>query len=176
MANWFTVKVQPEREERIRGLLEEQIKRHGLQETIREILIPTIKVQEIRSGKKRITAMKTYPGYLFIEMDLTDDAFFVITEIGGISGFVSADPLKPDPLPADEMDRILRSIEEQKDKPKPKVEFEPAQRVRIKNGPFLNFEGIVEEVYPDKGVLKVNVHIFGRNTPVEIEFCQAEKV
>lgn len=176
MGTWYTVKVQPEREERIKGLLEEQIRSHGLQDTIREILIPSVKVQDFRSRKKRITSEKTYPGYLFLEMDLTDEAFFVITEISGISGFVSADPLKPAPLPEEEMNRILQSMEEQKDKPKPKIEFEAGQRVRIKDGPFVNYEGVVEEIYPDKGLLKVNVHIFGRNTPVELEFNQVERL
>lgn len=176
MGTWYTVKVQPEREDRIKGLLDEQIRSHGLQNTIRQILIPSVKIQEIRNGKKRVTDMKSYPGYLFLEMDLTDEAFFVITEINGISGFVSADPMHPDALPAEEMDRILQSIEEQKDKPKPKIEFEVDQQVRIKDGPFINYEGVVEEIYPEKGLLKVNVHIFGRNTPVELEFYQVERI
>ena len=140
-----------------------------------KILIPKESVQEIRAGKKRIVEQKTYPGYLFVEMDLADEVWYVITETTGISGFVSADPREPVPLPDVEINRILKSMEDQKEKPKPKIEFEVGQKVRIKEGPFENFEGNVEEVHPEKGVVKVNVHIFGRSTPVELEFGQVEK-
>lgn len=172
---WYTVKVQPEREEKIKNLMLEQIKSKGLGGDIREILIPTETVQEIRGGRKRVVEQKTYPGYLFVEMDLTDAVWYLITETNGVSGFVSANPREPVPLPDDEINRILHSIEMQKEKPKPKIEFEPGQGVRIKEGPFENYEGVVEEVYPEKGVLKVNVHIFGRSTPVELEFYQVER-
>lgn len=175
MGTWYTVKVQPEREEKIRNLLLEQIKTKGLGEQIREILIPKESVQEIRAGKKRIVEQKTYPGYLFVEMDFTDEAWYVITETTGISGFVSANPREPVPLPDEEINRILKSMDDQKEKPKPKIEFEAGQKVRIKEGPFENFEGNVEEVHPEKGVVKVNVHIFGRSTPVELEFYQVER-
>lgn len=172
---WYTVKVQPEREEKIKNLMLEQIKGKGLGGNIREILIPTETVQEIRGGRKRVVEQKTYPGYLFVEMDLTDAVWYLITETNGVSGFVSANPRDPVPLPDDEINRILHSIEMQKEKPKPKIEFEPGQGVRIKEGPFENYEGVVEEVYPEKGVLKINVHIFGRSTPVELEFYQVER-
>jgi len=173
---WYTVKVQPEREEKIRNLMLEQVKSKGLTGQIREILIPTESVQEVRGGRKRIAEQKTYPGYLFVEMDFNDDVWYVITETSGVTGFVSANPREPVPLPAEEIDRILVAINAQKEKPKPKVDFEPGQGVRIKEGPFENYEGVVEEVYPEKGVVKVNVHIFGRSTPVELEFYQVERL
>ncbi len=172
---WYTLKVQPEREEKIRDLLMERIRNKGLTDQMRQILIPTESVQEIRGGKKRIIQQKTYPGYLFAEMDLTDESWYVITETAGISGFVSANPREPVPLPDDEINRILQSMRDDKEKPKPKVEFEPGENVRIKEGPFENYEGQVEEVYAEKGTLKVNVFIFGRSTPVELEFFQVEK-
>ena len=175
MGTWYTVKVQPEREEKIRNLMLEQIKSKGLTEQIREVLIPKETVQEIRSGKKRIVEQKTYPGYLFIEMDFSDEAWYVINDTSGVSGFVSANPREPVPLPENEISRILNSVNDQKEKPKPKVEFEVGDKVRIKEGPFENFEGLVEEVFPEKGVVRVNVHIFGRSTPVELEFYQVEK-
>ncbi|GHS94988.1 transcription termination/antitermination protein NusG [Planctomycetales bacterium] len=174
--NWYVIKVQPEREDRIQNLLEEQIRRHGLQAQIRDILVPKEHLQEVRHSKKRISRIKSYPGYLFVEMDLSDEVFFIITEIDGVSGFVSADPLKPEKLPTNEMIKVLRDMENQKDKPKAKVEFTVGQRVRVKEGPFENFEGVVEEVYPDKGKIKVTIHIFGRGTPVELEFIQVEKM
>lgn len=175
MATWYTLKVQPEREEKIRDLLEERIRNQGLGSSIRRILIPTERMAEIRGGKKRIVEQKTYPGYLFAEMDLTDDTWYLISETTGITGFVAPNPREPVPLTEDEISKILKDMDEKKEQPKPKVEFEVEQRVRIKEGPFQNYEGIVEEVFPEKGLLRVNVHIFGRSTPVELEYCQVER-
>ncbi len=172
---WFAVKVQPEREDKIRNLLVDRIRNRGLGPQVRQILIPTESMADVRAGKKKIVQTKTYPGYLFVEMDLTDDTWYVITETTGISGFVSANPREPVPLPDEEIGRILRSLDEQKEKPKPKIEFEIGQGVRIKDGPFENYEGQVEEIHPEKGVLKVNVFIFGRSTPVELEYHQVER-
>lgn len=172
---WYTLKVQPEREEKIRDLLVDRIRNEGLSEEVRTILIPTESVAEVRGGKKRIIEQKTYPGYLFVEMDLTDESWYCITETAGISGFVSANPREPVPLPEEEINRILQIIDDQKEKPKPKIEFEVGQSIRIKDGPFENYEGKVEEVFPEKGVLRVNVHIFGRSTPVELEYYQVER-
>ncbi len=175
---WFALKVQPEREERIRNLIEEKIRNKGMRDVIRTILIPTESVSEVKKdGKKRVVDQKTYPGYLFIEMDMgNDDAWYIITETAGVSGFVSADPRKPQPLPDDEMNRILKVIDDGREKPKPKVEFESGEQVRIKEGPFGSYEGVVEEVYPDRGQLKVNVFIFGRSTPVELGYHQVERL
>jgi transcription termination/antitermination protein NusG len=172
---WFAVKVQPEREERIRDLLEERIRLSGLSHEIRTILIPTEHMAEIRGGKKRIVEQKMYPGYLFMEMDLTDDAWYTITETTGVTGFVSPNPREPQPLADEEIAKILKDIDDKKEKPKPKIEFELGERVRIKEGPFQNYEGFVEEVNPAKGLVRVNVHIFGRSTPVELEYYQVER-
>jgi transcriptional antiterminator NusG len=130
---------------------------------------------EVRGGKKRIVEQKTYPGYLFIEMDLNDETWYVVTETTGISGFVAPNPREPLPLTEQEIGKILKEIDDKKEAPKPKVEFEVNQRVRVKDGPFQNYEGIVEEVNPEKGVLRVNVHIFGRSTPLELEYYQVER-
>ncbi|MCD8140388.1 MAG: transcription termination/antitermination protein NusG [Planctomycetaceae bacterium] len=173
---WYALKVQPEREERIKNLIAEKIRNKGMGDVIRTILIPTESVSEVRKdGKKRVVDQKTYPGYLFIEMDMdNDDAWYIITETAGVSGFVSADPRKPQPLPDEEMDHILKVIDDGKERPKPKVEFEAGEQVRIKEGPFGSYEGVVEEVYPDRG--QVNVFIFGRSTPVELGYHQVERV
>ena len=177
MATWYVLKVQPERETRIRNLLMEQVRTRALGEAIRQILIPTESVQEVRGGKRgKILEQKTYPGYLFIEMDMSNDnAWYLIIETAGVSGFVSADPRNPQPLPDHEINGILKIIDDRKEKPKPKVEFETGQPVRIKEGPFESYEGTVEEVYPDRGELKVNVFIFGRSTPVELGYHQVER-
>ncbi len=172
---WYTLKVQPEREEKIRGLLLDRVRNKGLTDQVRTVLIPTESVSEVRSGKRRVVDQKTYPGYLFVEMTLTDESWYIITETAGVSGFVSANPREPLPLSAEEMGRVLRSIDDRREKPKPKIEFEMGQRVRIKEGPFQNYEGAVEEIFPDKGVLRVNVFIFGRSTPVELEYHQVER-
>lgn len=175
MATWYALKVQPEREEKIKGLLEQRIKLDGLEEIIRTILIPTEHMAEIRGGKKRIVEQKTYPGYIFAEMDLTDEAWYLIAETQGVTGFVAPNPREPQPLTDDEIGKILKDIDDKKEKPKPKVEFTIGERVRIKEGPFQNYEGMVEEVFPAKGLLRVNVHIFGRSTPVELEYYQVER-
>ncbi|MHC4885519.1 MAG: transcription termination/antitermination protein NusG [Planctomycetota bacterium] len=175
MATWYALKVQPEREEKIRDLLMQRIRLKALEEEIRTILIPTESMQEIRGGKKRIVEQKTYPGYLFAEMDLTDDSWYLLTETTGVTGFVAPNPREPMPLTDEEIGKILKDIDDKKEKPKPKVEFEVGERIRIKEGPFQNYEGLVEEVFPTKGLLRVNVHIFGRSTPVELEYCQAER-
>jgi len=176
MATWYILKVQPERESRIRNLLYEQIRNKGLGDVIRQILIPSESVAEHRGGKKRVVEQKTYPGYLFVEMDIdNDEAWYLVMETAGVSGFVSSDTRRPVPLPEEEINRILKVIDDRKEKPKPRVEFEPGKRVRIKEGPFENYEGTVEEVYPERGQLKVNVFVFGRSTPVEVEYHQVER-
>ena len=178
MPTWFALKVQPEREKRIRDLIAEKIRNKGMADVIRQILIPTESVSEVRKdGKRQVVDQKTYPGYLFVEMDMdNDDAWYIVTETAGVSGFVSADPRRPQPLPDDEMARILKVIDDGREKPKPKVEFESGAHIRIKEGPFNSYEGVVEESYPDRGQLRVNVFIFGRSTPVELGYHQVERV
>ena len=183
MATWYALKVQPEREDKIKNILDDRIRRAGLTDVIRTLLVP----KESRAGaakktrggdttKKRVVEVKTYPGYIFVEMDLTDEAWYLINDTNGISGFVSANPRAPVPLPDDEIARILRTINESKESPKPKMDFAVGSTVRIKAGPFENFEGTVEVVDNEKWVLRLNVQIFGRSTPVEIGCDKVEKI
>jgi transcriptional antiterminator NusG len=180
--NWYVVKVRPGYEDRIKGLLEEQIRILGLQDSLRQVLIPSDQVKEVRNRKEKISTLKTYPGYMFVEVapnaegKFPHEVFLTIMGITGISGFVGADPKIPEKLPLPDIEKIIKRMEAQKEKPKAKIEFVVDQRVRIKDGAFANYEGIVAEVYPDKGLLKINVHVFGRNTPVELEFFQVEKI
>ena len=177
MATWFVLKVQPGREERIRNVLEEKIRTNGMTEAVRTILVPTETLSEVKNGKKRVVLQKTYPGYLFIEMDISSQrSWYLITETAGVSGFVSPNPLKPQPLPEEEINKILKTMDDHKERPKPKIEFEAGQRGRIKEGPFNSYEGDVEEVYPERGQLKVTVFIFGRSTPVELGYHQVERI
>jgi len=177
MPTWYVLKVQPEREDRIRNLLLERIRGRGLSGVIRRVIIPSESVQEVRGSRKgKITEQKTFPGYLFVEMDMdNDEAWYLMVETAGVSGFVSGDPRHPQPLPDAEINRILKAMDDRKERPKPKIEFEPGTAVRIKEGPFDNYEGTVEEVYPERGQLRVNVFIFGRSTPVELGYHQVER-
>jgi transcriptional antiterminator NusG len=172
---WYAIRAQSEREDLIRDNLEAKVRAAGLQDVIARIMVPREHVSEIRDGKKRIIQRKMYPGYILVEADLTDEAWFLITETPGISGFVGS-RTKPQPLTEAEISRILRDIEDKKERPRPKVEFEVGDGVKIKSGPFENYDGVIEEINPAKGLLRVSVSIFGRSTPVELEYSQVERL
>ncbi len=152
-----------------------RIETMGLQEFFGEILIPMEDISEIRSGQKKVSQRKFFPGYIFIEMVMNDEAWYLVKNTPGVSGFVGAGR-KPVPLKEKEVAGIVQEMEERKARPKPKVEFEKGDGVKVISGPFLNFSGIVEEISPDKGKLKITVSIFGRSTPMELEYWQVEKV
>ena len=172
---WYAIRAQSEREDLIRDNLEAKVKAAGMEALITRIMVPREHVSEIREGKKRIIQRKMYPGYILVEADLTDEAWFLITETPGISGFVGS-RTKPVPLTEAEISRILRDIEDKKERPRPKVEFEVGDGVKIRSGPFENYDGVIEEINPTKGVLRVSVSIFGRSTPVELEYSQVERL
>ena len=184
MANkaWYALRVQSEREEKIKESLVARIRAKGLEQHVSQIVVPAENVSEIKEGKKRVSQQKMFPGYILIEMLLNESGevpegiWFAVMETPGISGFVSPDRRKPEPLDDMEVRRILTDIESRKEKPKPKVEFEPGNKVRIKEGPFENFDGTVESVDSTKWMLKVKVSIFGRDTSVEMEYGKVEKI
>ncbi len=175
---WYIVRVQAEREEKIREGLLTRIRAAGpgLESRFARIVIPSEHLQEIREGKRRVTQQRMYPGYMMIEMELDDETWFVVTETPGISGFVAANRRNPEPLPQEEVDMILREMAEKRERPRPKVQFELGERVKIKGGAFQNYDGVVEEVDPEKGQVKVSVSIFGRSTMVEFEYSKVEKM
>jgi len=174
-AKWYVVHTQTGVEARVKSGLEARAKNAGLEDKIAEVLIPTEKVSEVKAGKKRISERKFFPGYVLIRMELTDDIWYLVRNTPGISGFVGSGK-KPLPLPQSEVDKIVQQQEEKKDKPKPKVEFTEGENVRVKEGAFANFNGVIEQINPDRGKLKVMVTIFGRPTPVELEYWQVEKI
>jgi len=176
--NWYTLKVAAEREERIRASLEAKIRAAPpeVQRQFGRILVPSEHYTEIKGGKKRVTKQKMYPGYLLIEMELTDESWFLVTETSGVAGFVGTNRRKPVPMPEQEVARLLREMEDKKEKPRPKIDFELGDSVKIKEGPFENYDGTVEEVTPSKGLVKVSVSIFGRSTSVELEYSKVEKL
>jgi len=173
--HWYVVHTQTGHEDRVKTHLEKRIKNANVDTLVTQILIPTQKVSEVRNGKKKIMERKFFPGYVLIEMELNDDIWYLIKNTPGITGFIGPGA-KPQPLRENEVAGILKQAEESKEKPMPKVVFEKGESVKIIEGPFTNFNGEIEEVHPAKGKIKVMVAIFGRSTPVELEFWQAEKI
>ena len=172
---WYIVHTQTGHEDKAKASLENKLKNSPIKDQISQILIPTEKVSEIRDGKKKISERKVFPGYVFIEMELTEESWHLVRNVAGITGFIGPG-LRPQALKDAEIENIIRQSEEKKEKPIPKIAFEPGEAVRVKDGPFINFNGVIEEVNPVKQKLKVKVSIFGRSTPVELEYWQVEKI
>jgi transcriptional antiterminator NusG len=173
--NWYVVHTQTGSEDKVKAVLEKKVVTLGLQDSITRIIIPTEQISEVRGGKKRISQRRFFPGYLLIQMNLDERTYSFIKAVPGVTGFIGSGK-KPMPLPAKEVEGILKRTEETKVKPSPRVIFEKGEQVRVKEGPFMNFNGTIEEVHPEKGRLKVSISIFGRATPVELEYWQVEKV
>lgn len=172
---WFVIHTQTGWEDKVKASLEKRVKQGSHEEKIGQILIPTEKVAEIREGKKKISQRKFFPGYILLEMELSDDTWYLVKNTPGVSGFIGP-RAKPVPLREDEVKSILKHTEEAQEKPMPKTIFEIGEGVRVVDGPFVNFNGTVDEINPVKGKLKVIISIFGRATPVELEYWQVERV
>jgi transcription termination/antitermination protein NusG len=170
---WYGVHTYSGFENRVRLTLQERVKNHDLQEQFGEILIPSETVVELKKGEKKTSSRKFFPGYILVNMELNDDTWHVVKETPKVTGFVGG--LNPFVIPDEEVNKITKRMVEGAERPRPKVEFEVGETVRVTDGPFLNFSGVVEDVKPDKGKLRVMVSIFGRATPVELEFMQVEK-
>jgi len=175
---WYVLRVQSNKEEQVREALEMRVKMAGVQELITRVLVPSEKVTEIKGGKKRVTERKLYPGYVMVEMKLTEDSRYLVRETPGVGDFVGPAGSTPVALTEQEVDKILGDAEKTAEEAQPKVRiaFSPGDSVKIKEGPFQNFDGVIEEIIPDKGLVKVVVTIFGRPTPVELEYWQVESV
>ena len=174
-AKWYVIHTQTGAESKVKVNLLSRAEAAGLASTIQQVFIPTEKVSEVKAGKKKISERKFFPGYILVQMELTDDSWYLVRNTPGISGFVGSGK-KPIPLSDAEVGQILRQQEEKTAKPKPKVEFSVGESVRVKEGAFANFNGTIEEINPNRGKLKVMVTIFGRQTPVELEYWQVEKI
>jgi transcriptional antiterminator NusG len=175
MKSWYVVHTQTGSEDKVKEALQNRIASQALQELITKIVIPTEQVSEVRAGKRRLSERKFFPGYLLVEMELNEKTYLLIKTTPGVTGFIGLGK-KPMPLPQEEVDNILKRTEEAQVKPRPKVAFEKNEQVRVIDGPFVNFNGTIEEIHPEKGKLKVSVSIFGRSTPVELEYWQVEKI
>jgi len=172
---WYIVHTYSGFEKKVAESLQQRVQAYGLQDEIGEVLIPTEDVVEMRAGKKVVSSKRFFPGYILVEMIMSDHAWHVVKNTPKVTGFVGAGA-KPTPLTREEVDQILNQVTEAAESPKPKYTFEPGDQVRINEGPFTSFNGVVDDVNIDRNTLKVMVTIFGRATPVELDFLQVEKL
>lgn len=172
---WYVVHVYSGFEQKVKTALEEQIANLKSPEKFGEILIPTENVVELVKGKKKESSRKFYPGYILVSMTLDNETWHIVNSVPKVTGFLGGKN-KPTPINEHELNKIFKKMEQGKDKPNPKYSFEPGDEVNVVDGPFANFNGTVEEVSPEKGKVKVLVSIFGRATPVELNFIQVSKM
>ncbi len=172
---WYVVHAYSGFENQVRRALSERIERFGMQGKFGQVLVPTEEVVEMREGQKRKSERKFFPGYVLVQMEMDDETWHLVKECPKVMGFIGGTSDKPAPITDKEADFILQRVQEGADKPRPKVLFEPGEVVRVTDGPFNDFNGVVEEVNYEKSRLRVAVLIFGRSTPVELEFGQVEK-
>ncbi len=172
---WYVVQAYSGFEKSVQRALVDRIARASMQEHFGQILVPVEEVIELRGGQKAVTERKFFPGYVLVEMEMNDESWHLVKSTPKVSGFVGGTGNKPTPISQKEVDKILQQVQEGVEKPRPKVLWEHGEVVRIKEGPFTDFNGSVEDVNYDKSKLRVSVSIFGRATPVELDFSQVEK-
>ena len=172
---WYIVHTYSGFENKVAESLEQRVQAYGLQHDIGDVLVPTEDVVEMRGGKKVVSTKRFFPGYILVEMNMSDDAWHVVKNTPKVTGFVGAGS-KPTPLSKEEVDHILHQVTVAAEQPKPKYSFDKGDQVRINEGPFTSFNGVVDDVNVDRNTLKVMVTIFGRATPVELDFLQVEKL
>jgi len=172
---WYVVHAYSGFEKQVMRSLRERVKRASMEDKFGEIIVPTEEVVEMKGGQKRRSERKFFPGYVLVQMEMDEGSWHLVKECPKVLGFIGGRPDKPAPITDDEAAKILRRIEDSGEKPKPKTLFEPGEVVRVVDGPFADFNGHVEEVNYEKSRLRVAVLIFGRSTPVELEFGQVEK-
>ena len=172
---WFVIHARSGYEVKVKAAIEEAVSREGIEDLVGEIMIPTEQVVELKGGKKKETERKFFPGYMLIKMELTEPSWLLVKNTNNVIGFIGGSSGKPSPITQSEVERIFARVQEGTDKPKPKVAFQPGEEVLVIDGPFNEFNGIVEGVDYEKSLLTVEVLIFGRTTAVELEFVQVEK-
>ena len=172
---WYVVHAYSGFENQVKRSLEDRVARSGLEERFGEILVPTEEVVEMREGQKRKSERKFFPGYVLVQMEMDDDTWHLVKDVPKVMGFIGGTSDRPAPISDAEANAILQRVQEGAEKPRPKVLFEVGEVVRVNDGPFNDFNGVVEEVNYEKNKLRVAVLIFGRSTPVELDFGQVEK-
>ncbi|MBX7229553.1 MAG: transcription termination/antitermination protein NusG [Burkholderiaceae bacterium] len=173
---WYVVHVYSGMEKSVMRALQERIERAGMQSQFGRIMVPTEEVVEVKNGQKAITERRFYPGYVLVEMDLTDESWHLVKNTNKVTGFIGGKANKPTPISEKEVQKIMAQMVEGVEKPRPKIQFEIGEVVRVKEGPFTDFNGNVEEVNYDRNKVRVSVTIFGRATAVEMDFTQVEKI
>jgi transcription termination/antitermination protein NusG len=171
---WYVLRVQTNREESVRDSLLTRVRAHAMEQSIQTVLVPTEKISELKSGKRVVSEHKIYPGYIFVEMELNQETLALVKDCPGIGDFLGSSGMAV-PLSDKEVEKVTAEAASKEEAPTIKIDFEPGDNIKIAEGAFKNFDGVVEEVLPDKGLLRVVVTIFGRPTPVELEYWQVEK-
>ncbi|OGL65356.1 MAG: transcription termination/antitermination factor NusG [Candidatus Tectomicrobia bacterium RIFCSPLOWO2_02_FULL_70_19] len=171
---WYVVHTYSGFENKVRLSVQEQFRASRLEEKLGDIVVPTEQVVEVKGGKKRTSTRKFFPGYILIEMECDENTWYLVKNTPKVTGFLGGNT--PSALSDSEVQNVVKQMRGEVEKPKPKVEFEKGENIRVIDGPFVNFTGTIDEVHPDRGKLKVMVSIFGRTTPVELEMLQVEKV
>ncbi len=172
---WYVIHTYSGCEQKVKLNLEEELDRLGLRDKVMKMMIPTEDIIEVKGGKRKISARKCFPGYIFIQMDMDVDMWYVIKNLPKVTGFLGG-KAKPTPISEEEVNRLFNQLKTETSKPRPKVMYLHGESIRVVDGPFSNFNGVIEEINPERGTVKVMVSIFGRATPVELEFTQIEKV
>jgi len=172
---WYVVHTYSQFEKSVQRALVERIARAGMEDLFGQILVPVEEVVELKGGQKSISERKFFPGYVLVEMEMTDESWHLIKSTPKVTGFLGGSAMKPTPISQKEVDTIMEQMQAGVEKPRPKVLFEVGEAIRVKDGPFTDFHGTVDEVNYDKNRLRVSVTIFGRATPVELDFGQVEK-
>ncbi len=173
--HWYVVHAFSGFEKQVERSLEQHIRNAGMEDMFGEIMVPTEEVVEMRGGQKRTTKRKFFPGYVLVKMEMTDDTWHLVKSVPKVTGFIGGTANKPAPISDKEAEAILQQVQEGAEKPRPKFTFEAGEQVRVIDGPFADFNGTVEDVNFEKAKLRVSVSIFGRMTPVELDFSQVEK-
>jgi len=173
---WYVVHAYSGMEKAVERNLRERIDRAGMQEKFGRILVPMEEVVELKNGKKSVTERRFFPGYVLVEMEMADDTWHLVKHTSKVTGFVGGAKNRPSPISTSEVAKIVNQMQEGIEKPRPKVEWVVGELVRVKEGPFTDFNGAIEEVNYDKSKVRVSVTIFGRATPVELDFAQVEKI
>ena len=173
--NWYVVHTYSQFEKSVSRALAERIQREGMQDKFGQILVPVEEVVELKSGQKVTSERKFFPGYVLVEMEMTDESWHLVKSTPKVTGFLGGSAMRPTPISDREVQTIMQQMQAGVEKPRPKVLFEVGEAVRVKDGPFTDFTGMVEDVNYDKNKIRVAVTIFGRATPVELDFGQVEK-
>ena len=172
---WYIIHTYSGFEQKVKNAIMERAKAQSLDHLVTEVLVPTEMVEEMVKGERRLSARKFYPGYVLVRMELTDDSWHLVKDTPKVTGFVGS-KTEPVAIPDEDAQKIINQMQEGIAKPKPKIQFEIGDKVQVTDGPFTNFTGVVDEVRPDRGRVKVMISVFGRPTPVELEFTQLEKI